>query len=81
MQIKTKNVSCQTANSKRIKLEVKGTVILPPLVFPGLTIEFRLDKIFTLELTNSGKLFILEMLNEAEYDAWSLYLIQHTLLP
>jgi hypothetical protein len=34
LQIKTKIVSCQTADSKRIKQEVKGTVILPPLVFP-----------------------------------------------
>ncbi len=34
-QIKTKIVSCQTANSKPVKQEVSGTVILPPLVFPG----------------------------------------------
>jgi len=30
-----KNVSCQTVNSKSVKQEVNGTVILPPLVFPG----------------------------------------------
>jgi len=31
LQIKTKNFSCRTADSK----PVNGTVILPPLVFPG----------------------------------------------
>ncbi len=35
-QIKTKIVSCHTTNSKPVKQEVNGTVILPPLVFPGL---------------------------------------------
>ncbi len=34
MQIKTKIVSCHTADSKPVKQEVNGTVILPPLVFP-----------------------------------------------
>ncbi len=34
-QIKAKIVSCHTANSKPVKQEVKGTVILPPLVFPA----------------------------------------------
>jgi hypothetical protein len=34
LQIKTKIVSCHTADSKPIKQEVNGTVILPPLVFP-----------------------------------------------
>jgi len=33
-QIKTKIVSCYIANSKPVKQEVNGTVILPPLVFP-----------------------------------------------
>ncbi len=36
MQIKTKIFSCHTADSKPVKREVKGAVILPPLVFPGL---------------------------------------------
>jgi hypothetical protein len=36
LQIKTKKVSCHIANSKPVKQEVNGTVILPPLVFPGL---------------------------------------------
>jgi len=39
LQIKTKIVSCHTADSKPVKQEVNGTVILPPLVFPGLTFE------------------------------------------
>jgi hypothetical protein len=34
LQIKTKIVSCHIANSKPVKQEVNGTVILPPLVFP-----------------------------------------------
>ncbi len=34
--IKTKIVSCHIANFKPAKQEVNGTVILPPLVFPGL---------------------------------------------
>ncbi len=32
---KTKNVSRHTADSKPVKQEVNGTVILPPLVFPA----------------------------------------------
>ncbi len=34
-QIKTKIISCHTDDSKPVKQEVNGTVILPPLVFPG----------------------------------------------
>ncbi len=34
LQIRTKNFSCHTADSKPVKQEVNGTVILPPLVFP-----------------------------------------------
>jgi len=37
LQIKTKIVTCHTADSKPVKQEVNGTVILPPLVFPGLS--------------------------------------------
>ncbi len=36
MQIKTKTVSWHTADSKPVKQKVNGTVMLPPLVFPGL---------------------------------------------
>jgi hypothetical protein len=35
MQIKTKIVPSHTADYKPVKQEVNGTVILPPLVFPG----------------------------------------------
>jgi hypothetical protein len=35
LQIITKIVSCHTADSKPVKQEVNGTVLLPPLVFPG----------------------------------------------
>ncbi len=39
LQIKTKTVSCLTADSKPVKQEVNRTVILPPLVFPGLALK------------------------------------------
>jgi hypothetical protein len=35
LQLKTKIVSSHIAKSKPVKQEVNGTVILPPLVFPG----------------------------------------------
>jgi hypothetical protein len=35
LQMETKIVSCHTADSKPVKQEVNGTVILPPLVFPA----------------------------------------------
>jgi hypothetical protein len=35
LQIKTKIVSWHTADSKPVRQEVNGTVIHPPLVFPG----------------------------------------------
>ncbi len=38
MKIKTKIISCDTADSKPVKQEVNGTVILPPLVFPALMV-------------------------------------------
>jgi hypothetical protein len=37
LQIKTKIVSCHTADSKQVKQEVYGTGILPSLVFPVVT--------------------------------------------
>ncbi len=39
MQVKTKIVSCHTAESKPVKQEVIGTVILPPLVFPAISLQ------------------------------------------
>ncbi len=50
MQIKTKIVSYHTADSKPVKQEVKGTMILPTLVFPGLSqalgtrVDYSMDK-------------------------------------
>jgi len=35
LKIETKNVTSYTADSKPVKQEVNGTVILPLLVFPG----------------------------------------------
>jgi hypothetical protein len=35
LQIKTKIVSCYTADSKPVKQEVNSTVILPPLALPA----------------------------------------------
>jgi hypothetical protein len=39
LPIKTKIVSCHTADTKPIKQEINGTVILPPLVFPAHSFE------------------------------------------
>ncbi len=39
LQIQTKNVSCHTADSKPVKQEVNGTVILHPWVFPALALN------------------------------------------
>jgi hypothetical protein len=39
LQIKTKIVSCHKAVSKPVKQGVRGTVILPPLVFPGFIVQ------------------------------------------
>jgi hypothetical protein len=39
LQIRTKIVSCLTADSKPVKQEVNSIVILPPLVFPGESIR------------------------------------------
>jgi len=39
LQIKTKIVGSNTADSKPVKREVNGAVILPPLVFPGLALS------------------------------------------
>ncbi len=38
LQIQTKNVSCHTADSKPVKQEVNGIVILHPWVFPALAL-------------------------------------------
>jgi hypothetical protein len=41
LQIKTKIVSCHTADSKPVKHEINGTAILPPLVFPAYTADSK----------------------------------------
>jgi hypothetical protein len=43
LQIQTKIVSCHTADSKPVKQEVNGTVMLPPLVFADLTIFGQIE--------------------------------------
>ncbi len=65
-QIKTKIVSCHTADSKPVKQEVNGTVILPPLVFPEIPIKrfycTRREKVYlALSMT---------MLRERMQSAW-----------
>ena len=51
--MKTKIVSCHTAGSKPVKQEVNGTVILPPLVFPGKSFiaPAMVKKFFDLSIT------------------------------
>ncbi len=50
LKIKTKIVICHTADSKPVKQEVNGTVILPSLVFPGFaTVLLQLAKTFLLK--------------------------------
>jgi len=44
--MKTKIVSCHTADSKAVKLEVNSTVILPPLVFPALIMNIATKVMF-----------------------------------
>ena len=55
-QIKTKTVSCHTANSKPVKQVVNGTVILPPLVFPAYTV-LTFNFISFLEISSSRSVF------------------------
>jgi len=69
LQIKAKIFSCHTADSKPVKQEVNGTVILPPLVFlapllwyaPGLKAK-RLTE-------NSTRTIVLAYLPEASVTA------------
>jgi len=49
LQIKTKIVSCHTADSKPVKQKDNGTVILPPLVFSALLVVTD-----TLAISNYG---------------------------
>jgi hypothetical protein len=45
LQIKTKIVSCHIADSKPVKQEVNGTVILPALVFPDSAIFMWIESL------------------------------------
>jgi hypothetical protein len=54
LQVNTKTVSCHTADSKPVKQEVNGTVILPPLVFPVQAIRLSL---FSFENVYSSLIF------------------------
>jgi hypothetical protein len=47
LQIKTKIVSCHTADSKPVKQEVNGTMILPPFVFLDTANVLTIEKTFT----------------------------------
>jgi hypothetical protein len=53
LQIKTQIVSCHTADSKPVKQEVNGTVIRPPLVFPGQNISPAVHVISMCQLLQS----------------------------
>jgi hypothetical protein len=52
LQIKTTNDVCShRADSKPVKQEINCTVILPPLVFPGLLIiKWTIENVFPFEL-------------------------------
>ncbi len=50
LQIKTQIVNCHTADSKPVKWEVNGTVILLPLEFPALS--FKAFRIFQSNFLN-----------------------------
>jgi len=51
-----KKFSCHTADSKPVKQEVNSTVILPPLVFPGLTVRWQVKRL-TLPMKFSNQRF------------------------
>ncbi len=46
LQIKTKIVCCHTADSKPVRQEVNGTVILPPLVYPAASLKVLAHALF-----------------------------------
>jgi hypothetical protein len=48
--MKTKIARCHTADSKPVKPEVNGTVILHPLVFPVKAIAYFIELIMLLAL-------------------------------
>ncbi len=54
LQIKTKIVSCRTADSNPVKQEVNSTVILLPLVFPVQTVLQIKTKIVSCRTADSN---------------------------
>jgi hypothetical protein len=60
LEIKTKIVSCHTADFKPVKHEVNGTVILPPLVFPAYPVRGSVTK--KKHFINKGHLVVREQL-------------------
>jgi hypothetical protein len=54
LQLKTKIVTSHTADSKPVKQEVNSTAMLPPLAFPGQTLQLILlaKKKVLIRLTN-----------------------------
>jgi len=47
-------VSSHTADSKPLKQEVNGIVILPPLVFPGTGFTYDCQNLFIVQATGVG---------------------------
>jgi hypothetical protein len=56
--MKTKIVSCNTADSKPVKQEVNGTVTFPPLEFPGQSYSGTCLKFCRMRLETSNKHYI-----------------------
>ncbi len=55
LKIKTEIVSCHTTDSKPVKQEVNGTMILPPLVFPGQTfVNYEEKKFYNIWPRSTG---------------------------
>ncbi len=54
LQIRTKIVNCNTADSKPVKQEENGTVILPLFVFPVCTYNFVPYSLIYIELNKSA---------------------------
>jgi len=57
LQIKTKIVSCHTADSKPVKQEVNSTVILPSLVLPVVSLADEIVLWVLLQKTSFSELF------------------------
>jgi hypothetical protein len=67
LQIKTKIVSCHTANFKPVKQEVNGKVILPPLVFPGQNVKDNLIREESFTILKSQMMVIIVKRQKVEF--------------